>query len=148
MNSLEAVCAHIDGELEDGLTAEKVRDRGRVLESTEEAVVFEVERHTAASGALYTEGMPMSAFITYWPRYRFEFETEELTQLEEHRPRTFDCNYDLLVDELSRDIIEFQVQWKEGSWVCEESVSNKKMEVKRTLMTQNPLQSRSFGRGI
>lgn len=129
VSPLEVVCAHIDGALDDGLTAEKVRHRGQVLETTDGAVVFEVERHTAASGALYTEGQPMSAFITYWPCYRFDLETKELTRLEERRPREFECNYDMLVDELSWGLFEFRVSREEGSWVCEERVSNETEQV-------------------
>jgi len=70
MDPLEEVCAHVDERPARGLTIDKIRARGHVLDVTEDAIVFEVERHTSASGALYREGLAMSAFVTHWPRYR------------------------------------------------------------------------------
>lgn len=128
MEILEEVHAHVD-ELPRGLTAEKIRERGTVLDVTEDAIEFEVERHKSASGALYTDGLAMSAFVTYWPRYRYDRDTGTLTELEERRPREFECDYDRLADELLAETFELRVEPRGNPWVCEEQVVNKTVEV-------------------
>lgn len=91
MDPLDEICARVDENPARGLTVEKIRDRGRVLDVTEDAIEFEVERHTSASGAMYREGLAMSAFITFWPRYRYDRAAHELMELEEQRLREFEC---------------------------------------------------------
>lgn len=132
MDVLEEICAHVDEVPFRGLTVEKILDRGRVLDVTEDAVEFEVERHRSASGALYREGLGMSAFVTFWPCYRYDRATHELTQLEEQRPREFECDYDLLVDELLEFGFNLRVYAGDDGWVCEEGVSNRASEVEDT----------------
>lgn len=129
MDPLEEVYARADTTEHRGLTVEKIWDRGTVLEVTEEAIVFDVERHHSASGALYREGLAMSAFVTFWPRYRFDRSSHELTELEERRPREFECNYDRLVDEMLDYPLELRVRRREGQWLCEERVMNLEAEV-------------------
>lgn len=129
MDPLEEVCAHVDERPARGLSVDKIRDRGRVLDVRENAIEFEVERHTSASGAMYREGLAMSAFVTFWPRYRYDRATHELTQLEEQRPREFECDYDLLADELLDYIVTFRVQKHEGEWVCKEQMGNQEATV-------------------
>lgn len=129
MDPLEEICAHVDEVPFRGLSVEKIWDRGRVLDVTDDAIEFEVERHTSASGAMYREGRAMSAFITFWPRYRYDRATHELTPLEEQRPREFDCDYDLLVDELLEFGFDLRVYARDGGWVCEEGASNRRVEV-------------------
>lgn len=129
MDPLEEVCAHVDEIPARGLTVEKIRDRARVLDVTDDAIIFEVERHTSASGAVYTEGLAMSAFVTYWPRYRYDRNTDTLTELEERRPREFECDYDRLADELLRETFELRVEAQGDAWLCEERVGNREAEV-------------------
>lgn len=131
MDPLEEVCAHVDEIPDRGLTVEKIWDRGIILDVTDEAIVFEVERHHSASGALYREGFAMRAFVTYWPRYRYDRDTHDLTSLEERRPRTFECDYDLLVDEMLDYTLEFRVRGRDGDWVCEENVGNQEARIER-----------------
>lgn len=129
MDPLEEVCAHVNDVVGRGLTADKILDRGTVLEVTDDAIVFEVERHQAASGAFYREGFAMNAFITYWPRYRYDRASHELTQLEERRSRKFDCNYDLLADELLEHMFELQLEAQDDAWRCRERVMNSETRV-------------------
>jgi hypothetical protein len=129
MDPLKEVCTHVDDVPDRGLTVEKIRDRGEVLDVTEEAIVFEVERHTSASGALYTAGLAMSAFVTYWPRYRYDRTAHELMGLDERRPRTFECYYDRLADKLLRETLEFRVETQGDAWACMERVGNQEAEV-------------------
>jgi hypothetical protein len=129
MEPLGEVCAHVDEVPDRGLTVEKIRDRGEILDVTEGAIVFEVERHTSASGAMYREGLAMSAFVTFWPRYRYDRATHELTQLEEQRPREFECDYGLLADELLEYGFDLRVSARDDGWVCEEVASNQESEV-------------------
>lgn len=129
MDPLDEVCAHVDERPARGLTVDKIRDRGHVVDVTDDAIVFEVERHTSASGAMYREGLAMSAFVTFWPRYRYDRDTAELTELEEHRPREFECDYDLLADELLEYGFSLRVEEKGDTWVCEEVAANEKTEV-------------------
>ncbi len=131
MEPLREVAAHIDGPIDDGLTAEKVIERGSILDSTGEAIVFEVERHKRASGANYREGMPMNAYITYWPRYRFNRDSGEFESLEEQRPREFDCDYYGLAREIMREGFNLSVQPtdEEEGWICTESVECERRKV-------------------
>lgn len=129
MDPLEEVYTHADVTEHRGLTSEKIWDRGTVLEVTEETIIFDVERHHSASGALYREGLAMSAFVTFWPRYHFDRSSHELTELEELRPREFECNYDRLVQEMLDYPLELRVRRREGQWVCEEQVANLESEV-------------------
>jgi hypothetical protein len=131
MEPLLEVAAHIDGPIDDGLTAEKVIERGSVLDSTGEAIVFEVERHKRASGAIYREGMPMNAYITYWPRYRFDRDSGEFESLEEQRSREFDCDYHGLAREIMCEGFELSVQStdEEQGWMCTESVGGEQGKV-------------------
>lgn len=129
MEPLEEVCAHVGERPARGLTVDKIRDRGHVLDVSDDAIVFEVERHTSASGAMYREGLAMSAFVTFWPRYRYDRDTAELTELEEHRPREFECDYGLLADEMLEYGFDLRVEAEGDSWVCEEVAGNKKAEV-------------------
>jgi hypothetical protein len=129
MDPLEEVCAHVDERPARGLTIDKIRARGHVLDVTEDAIVFEVERHTSASGALYREGLAMSAFVTYWPRYRYDRDTAEVTELEERRPREFECDYGLLADELLEYGFDLRVSAHDDGWVGEEGASNREAEV-------------------
>jgi len=136
MDPLNEVCTHINTPSGRGLTVQKIWDRGHVLDVTEEAIVFEVERHTSASGALYREGLPMSAFVTYWPRYRYDRDTAELTELEERRPREFACDYDRLADDLLEYGFGLRVSARDDGWVCEEKASNREAEVEDAQDTQ------------
>jgi hypothetical protein len=129
MDPLDEICARVDENPARGLTVEKIRDRGRVLDVTEDAIEFEVERHTSASGAMYREGLAMSAFITFWPRYRYDRAAHELTELEEQRPREFECDYGLLADELLEFGFDLRVRARNDGWVCEEGASNRVSEV-------------------
>ena len=129
MDPLQEVCAHVDEVPARGLTVDKIRDRGHVLDVTDDAIEFEVERHTSASGAMYREGLSMSAFVTYWPRYRYDRDTTELTELEERRPREFECDYGLLADELLEIGFDLRVSARDDAWVCEEGASNLEAEV-------------------
>lgn len=94
------------------------------------------DRRTSASGALYREGLPMSAFVTYWPRYRYDRDTAELIELEERRPREFACNYDRLADDLLRYGFVLRVSARDDGWVREEKVSNREAEVEDAQDTQ------------
>lgn len=116
MDPLQEVCAHVDQVLDRGLTTDKILDLGTVLEVTDDSIIFEVERHQGASGALYREGVAMNAFITYWPRYRYDRASHELTPLEERRPREFDCDYHMLAVELLEYMFELRVE----AQLCEE----------------------------
>jgi len=129
MDPLEEICAHVDEVPARGLTTEKIWDRGHVLDVTDDAIEFEVERHTSASGAMYREGLAMSAFVTFWPRYRYDRDTAELTELEERRPREFECDYGLLADELLGIGFDLRVSSRDDAWVCEEGASNLEAEV-------------------
>lgn len=129
MDPLNEICAHVDEVPARGLTVEKIWDRGHVLDVTEDAIEFEVERHTSASGAMYREGLAMSAFVTYWPRYRYDRATHELTELEERRPRDFECDYDLLADEILQYGFDLRVYARDDAWVCEEVASNREATV-------------------
>lgn len=129
MDPLEEICTNVDERPARGLTVNKIRDRGHVLDVTEEAIVFEVERHTSASGAMYREGLAMSAFVTYWPCYHYDRATHELTQMEESRPREFECDYDLLTDEILEYSLEFRVRKHKDDWVCEEQIGNREATV-------------------
>lgn len=129
MDPLEEVHAHADVTGHRGLTREKIWDLGTVLEVTDEGIVFDVERHQSASGALYREGLSMSAFVTFWPRYRFDRSSHELTELEECRPSEFECDYNLLADELLEYGFELRVVALDEGWVCEEAASNRKAAV-------------------
>jgi hypothetical protein len=130
MDPLREVADHIEGTIDDGLTAEKVLKRGHVIESTEETVIFEAERHKRASGAGYTEGRGMNAFITYWPRYQYDRESEELNPLEEQRPREFSCDYGRLASESLRGTFNLQVEPDDQAWCCTEMVGGTEASVK------------------
>jgi hypothetical protein len=78
----------------------------------------------------------MSAFVTYWPRYRYDRDTAELTELEEGRPREFECDYDLLADELLRETFELRVDAQGNAWWCEERVGNREAVVEDVEDTQ------------
>lgn len=129
MDPIDEVCAHVDDRPAPGLTTDKIRDRGHVLDVTDDVIEFEVERHTSASGAMYREGLAMSAFVTFWPRYRYDRETKTLTELEERRPREFECDYGLLVDELLEYGFDLRVEAAGDAWVCEEVIGNATAEV-------------------
>lgn len=64
------------------MTAETIRDRGTAIDVTDDAIIFEMERQTSSSGALYRTGVGMSA-----------------------APERFDSDYDRLSEEiiLNRD---------------------------------------------
>ncbi len=129
MDPLEEVCARANVDADRGLTVEKIRDRGRVLDVTDDAIVFEVERHRSAGGAMYREGLAMSAFVTYWPRYRYDRTSGELVQLEEQRPREFECDYGMLADEILEYGFDLRVYVRDGEWVCEEGALNETAKV-------------------
>jgi hypothetical protein len=125
MNLLSEVAANLDGVVYDGLTADKVRTRGCVLESTDEVIILEVERHKRASGANYREGFPMSAYVTYWPCYRFNRDSGELEELDERRPREFECSsYRRLAEELMGVGFNLSVCAEGEEWICQNPVSN------------------------
>ena len=69
-------------DLQEGF-ARKFRSRGEMIDDPERpgCIVFEIERHRGILGTCYKPGVPMSSFITYWPRYAFDPKTKRLDRL-------------------------------------------------------------------
>ncbi|PSQ88177.1 MAG: hypothetical protein BRD30_07530, partial [Bacteroidetes bacterium QH_2_63_10] len=53
----------------------------------------------------------------------------EVTELEERRPREFECDYGLLADELLEYGFDLRVSAHDDGWVGEEGASNREAEV-------------------
>ena len=83
--ALTALDEYLDrhgADLQDGFTR-KYRSRAEMIEAPERpgCIVFEIERHRGILGTCYKPGVPMSSFITYWPRYAFDPGTKTLDHL-------------------------------------------------------------------
>jgi len=86
--SLELVVDHIERHPNAyELTAKKIRERAVLIDDPERpgSLVFEVERHRSILGGGYVPGLPMAAYVTYWPRFAFEPQTDTLECIGEFR---------------------------------------------------------------
>jgi hypothetical protein len=72
---------HAD-DLQNGFTR-KFHSRAKIIDDPERpgCIVFEIERHRGILGSCYKPGVPLSSFITYWPRYVFDPKTKTLVHL-------------------------------------------------------------------
>ncbi len=109
-----------------GLTPEKVRERGCLIEDDDrpDKIVVEVERHTGILGSVYRAGLPMGAFVTYWPRYVFDPDTEEFVEEEiEREPRAHVNEWRFVEQQM--EMVEFHLEEKEeGTYRCREEIGN------------------------
>jgi hypothetical protein len=125
--SQAATCAEKHGDLfGDGLTARKVRERYTVVEAEPDAVVFDVERHRSIGGETYRSGQPMSAYETYWTRYRYDAAEETLNRLGDGRDgkRTVDINTYGLASRWFDDVSARIDYNEDGDAVLVESMNN------------------------
>lgn len=111
---LERVIACFDEEAWPyGLSAEKIRDRARVVEVDSgggaDRIVFELERHRGILGEQYVPGMAMRNFVTEVRRYAFDSET---TSIEELSRRMTDAQIDAggVVDNLTEATLSFTIE--------------------------------------
>ncbi|MEK0366242.1 MAG: hypothetical protein QQN42_07895 [Nitrosopumilus sp.] len=78
----------------------KLWDRGTISDDIYKLgwKIVEIERHRGVLGSIYTPGLPMNAFQTYWTRYAVHLETGKVEELSE---KDGDVTIDLhgLVDE-------------------------------------------------
>jgi hypothetical protein len=86
------------------LTVKKIYDRGIFLEADKDSgkIYFEVERHNAILGAMYSPGCPMAAFVTRWIKYSFDGQV--INEIADNRPPIIDMDeidFDALADDLT-----------------------------------------------
>lgn len=115
-----------------GYTPAKVLERATVVSFEGGRLVFEIERHRRILGASYTPGHGMSAFETYWPRFTFDLNTNELEELPEFTRRTseLEVNAYAIAVELAQDHSFSFERDEEGHCVAKEAttVSEKVVE--------------------
>lgn len=65
------------------VTVEMIESHAQVVDDPEcsGAIAFDVEKRRKALGARYREQRPLAAFETYWERYCYDRQTEELRRL-------------------------------------------------------------------
>ncbi len=106
-DALTALVEYLDehaAEFRDDFTR-KFRSRAKVIDdpARPETLVFEIERHRGILGTCYKPGVPMSSFITYWPRYAFHLVVKKLEPVGLIRPSqwTFGASADAEVGGLA-----------------------------------------------
>lgn len=83
------------------LSREKLWQRGSVVTDADHAdcAIVEIERHRAVLGSVYVREQPMSAFETYFMRYRIQGQMGDVTELAE-RVMPVQINVGALANEL------------------------------------------------
>lgn len=86
-------------------------------------IIVEIERHRSILSAQYTQGLPMSAFETYFMRYAVDVSTSAVQEISE-RTGGIDIDLDFYVDEeLLRDWFSPSIEFENGRYKATESVS-------------------------
>ena len=115
----------------DGLNREKLHMRaGVVFESGSTLPIIEIERHRSVLGDQYIGGCPMSAFLTYFMRYKVDMANNAVSQLPE---RNADIRLDvsgLVKQHLSADSFCLLIEETDGGqYQITESVSHQTAEI-------------------
>ena len=114
-----------------GLTTKLVKEKGRLLKylSDPNLIVVEVERRKEICGAENAWGKPMSAFVTIWPHYRFDCNSDILEETQGSKIPQLSIDYSALAEELSFDMsFEFE-RFEGGGWYCFESLFDEECHV-------------------
>jgi len=113
------------GELEDGLTAEKVVDRAEIIDDPERPdwIVFAVDRHQGILGAYYNPGQPMEAYITRFQLYAFNPVTKTIELSGENGEPEVHIDYQRVADVQTNVSFEF-TRARGGKHLCREQTDN------------------------
>lgn len=87
-------------------------------------IIVEIERHRSILSAQYTQGLPMSAFETYFMRYAVNVSTSAVQEISE-RTGGIDIDLDSYVDdELCFEQFSPSIEFEDGHYKVTESVTN------------------------
>lgn len=111
------------------LNEQKIRERGQIVQDDEflDSEIVLIKRHRPILGCSYRRGLPMSAFQTYFMRFRIRNDGKEVTELSE-KPISVEADPGSMVDDyINRGTIDFHVeQTANDQYKIHESVSNSK----------------------